>query len=232
MAEEDLVEVELEDLLLAQGTFHLQGEQQFGELAPDGLLRGEVEVARHLHGDGTAALGALPGARQAEPGPPKAHEVDPRVLEEAAVLDGQEGVEQGRRQVLVDHRATALDAKLRHQIAFCGVDPQRLRELHLHQPLGGRQTRQGHIDHHRHADGPQGQQVQRDGDPGQDQGLEPAKEAAPPALGAAGGGSRDRPIDRGRDGRPRRQRHPGRCPPTHRARTDSADPVVAGRLAR
>ena len=63
LAEIDLVDVELEDLVLGQAVLDLEGEQRFVELARERLLRGQEEVARHLHGDGGGALPALPAVK-------------------------------------------------------------------------------------------------------------------------------------------------------------------------
>jgi hypothetical protein len=43
IAEEDLVEVELQDLVLREVRLDLEGEQHFGELAGERLLAGEEE---------------------------------------------------------------------------------------------------------------------------------------------------------------------------------------------
>jgi hypothetical protein len=86
LPEVDLVHVQLEDLLLGQAVLDLEGEQRLVELAREGLLRREEEVARHLHGDGARSL-PPPARYQVRPG--RAHHtdiVDPRVLVEAFVL--------------------------------------------------------------------------------------------------------------------------------------------------
>src|SRR5690606_9808494 len=57
MAEEDLVEVELENLVLAQRVLDAEREEHLGQLARVALLRAQEEVAGNLLGDGRATLG-------------------------------------------------------------------------------------------------------------------------------------------------------------------------------
>ena len=58
VAQIDLVRVHGEDLVLGEDTLDLHGEQNFLELAAVGLLIGEEEIARQLHGERGGALGA------------------------------------------------------------------------------------------------------------------------------------------------------------------------------
>ncbi|MNP01797.1 hypothetical protein D3C76_936250 [compost metagenome] len=51
----DLVDVQLEDLVLGQLSFDLQGQQDLGGLARKAAFAGQEEVLRHLHGDRAAA---------------------------------------------------------------------------------------------------------------------------------------------------------------------------------
>ena len=91
LAEEDLVDVELEDLVLGQVGLDLPGEQDLAELAGDRLLAGQEEVAGDLHGDRAGALlGA--GREVGERGARDAQIVDAAVLIEALVLGGQNGL--------------------------------------------------------------------------------------------------------------------------------------------
>src|SRR3546814_3559807 len=55
VAKERLVQVQLEDLVLAQLALHLHRQQHFGELAGVGYLGAEEEMARDLLGDGRPA---------------------------------------------------------------------------------------------------------------------------------------------------------------------------------
>ena len=56
VAEPDLVEIKLEDLLLREDLLDVDGDEDFLDLALDGLLVGEEEVPCHLLGYGARAL--------------------------------------------------------------------------------------------------------------------------------------------------------------------------------
>ena len=56
LSQEDLVHVDLQDLRLGELPLDLQGQQDLVDLAGEGLLGAQVEVARHLHGEGGCAL--------------------------------------------------------------------------------------------------------------------------------------------------------------------------------
>ena len=72
------------------------GQDGLLELAADGGVVGQQDVLGHLLGDGRAALAAGGPARSVEHvlghGPAQAADVDAAVLEEVAVLGGQEGL--------------------------------------------------------------------------------------------------------------------------------------------
>ena len=57
LAEVDLVGVHLEDLLLVEAGFELEGDDDLDELARDALLRREEEATGELLGEGGAAAG-------------------------------------------------------------------------------------------------------------------------------------------------------------------------------
>jgi hypothetical protein len=97
LAEVDLVGVHLEDLLLVEAGLELEGDHELGELALDGLVGREEEVLRAscwvrveppqvLAAGEEVVDGAFGGAEV----------VDAAVLEEAAVLDGGDGLDHVR----------------------------------------------------------------------------------------------------------------------------------------
>ena len=55
IAEINFVDVELENLVLAQLTFNLQRQENFVDLAREAAFAAEKEILRDLHGDGAAA---------------------------------------------------------------------------------------------------------------------------------------------------------------------------------
>ena len=94
LAHVHLVGVHLEDALLGELLLQLDGDQHLRELALDGLLRGEEEAARELHGDGRAALAVAAFAQVDRGRFHQAEIIHAAVLEEAAVFDGQHRVHQ------------------------------------------------------------------------------------------------------------------------------------------
>ena len=141
LAEEDLVDVELEDLVLGEFALDLQREQDLVELADVGLLPGEEEVPGHLHGDGAAPGPLLPGADEVQHGAGQALPVDPGVLEEAVVLAGEECLDEALRHLVEAQRRAPLLAELGEQLALAGVDAQRDLEADVAEGLRGGELR-------------------------------------------------------------------------------------------
>ena len=125
LAEKDLVDVELEDLVLGELPLDLQGEEDLVELADVGLLPGEEEVPGHLHGDGAAPRPLLPGTNEVQHGAGQALPVDPGVLEEPVVLACEKCLDQPLRDLVEAQGRAALLAELGEQLALADVDPQR-----------------------------------------------------------------------------------------------------------
>ena len=92
LAEVDLVDVELEDLVLAQFALDLECKQDLVELAVIGLLAREEEVACNLHGDRRCALAAPARGQVGEGSAGDAQRINPGMLVEALVLRGEDGV--------------------------------------------------------------------------------------------------------------------------------------------
>ena len=101
------VEIELEDLLL--GDVHLQPERQerLLDLALDRALVGEEQVLGQLLGDGGAALDDRVGADVLLHGAKQAEEIDAEMIEEAAVLGGQHGLDDMVGHFVDRHRIRA-----------------------------------------------------------------------------------------------------------------------------
>ena len=124
LAEKDLVDVELEDLVLGELTLDLQGEEDFVELADVRLLPAEEEVPGHLHGDGAAPRPLLPGTNEVQHGPGQALPVDPGVLEEPIILACENRLDQSFRDFVEAQRLAALLAELGEELVVAGVDAQ------------------------------------------------------------------------------------------------------------
>src|SRR5262245_47570915 len=90
LAEVDVVEISGEDAVLAPVAVELDREARLGELPAERLLRGEIEVADELLLDGRAALRDPAGRDVALQRSQDSDVVDPVVLVEPAVLDGDD----------------------------------------------------------------------------------------------------------------------------------------------
>jgi len=124
VAQEDLVHVDLQDLVLGEHVLEFVGQQDLVDLAGVGLLGRQVHIARHLHGDGRGAL-TLHAADVGNAGAQDAQIVHATVLVEASVFDGEHGILHDLGDLVDRGQVAAFFAKLAHQHAIGGVDPQR-----------------------------------------------------------------------------------------------------------
>ena len=147
-AEEDLVEIELENLVLVEGLLDAMRQNGFLHLALDGALIGEEEVLGHLLGDGGGADDlSLAGhldfdiahARGREARPVKA-----LMLVEGLVLGRDEGLDELLRDVVDRHEETALLGIFGNQRAVGGMHARHHRRLVLGELLIVGQTL-GHV---------------------------------------------------------------------------------------
>ena len=153
IAEEALVEVQAEDLVLAEFALHLHRQQHLAQLAGVAVLAVEEVLACHLLGDGGAARHALVvGGGQQPDRARHALVVDAVVLVEAGVLGGQEGLPDPQRHVLDVDRIAAHFAEQAHQLAVAGVDVHRFLQLGGAQGLHVRQARRDRHDQDRGGD--------------------------------------------------------------------------------
>ncbi|MNV25162.1 hypothetical protein D3C71_1162500 [compost metagenome] len=136
VAEEALVQVQLEDLVLAQLLLDLTSEQDFSHLAGVAVLGAEEKLARDLLGDGRAARNALGvGGGQQPDRAADALVIDAVVLVEAGILGGEEGLFQALGDVLhLDGIAPGLP-EYRHQFPFTVIDIHGLLQLDIAQGL-------------------------------------------------------------------------------------------------
>jgi hypothetical protein len=91
-AEINPVEVELENLGLAQLALEPKRKHEFLHLAPERALLRQEQVLGELLGDGRSALGDVPAGEIGEHRAREAHGIDTEMAVEAAVLDGDEGL--------------------------------------------------------------------------------------------------------------------------------------------
>src|SRR5438046_8095414 len=123
LAKEDLVDVELEDLVLAKAGFDLPGEECLPQLARNRLLARQEKIPGDLHRDRS---GALLGARGQvrERGTGDAQIVNSAVLVETFVLGGQNSLFHDIRDLADPDDGTPLLAELAQQLALRGDDPK------------------------------------------------------------------------------------------------------------
>ena len=124
VAQVDLVQVDLQDLVLGELLLEPQGQQDLVGLAAQRALGTEVHIARHLHGDGRGAL--LAATLQAGHGRArKALVVDTAVVVEARVFHSQHGVFHYLRNVGKGRERAALLAEFADERAFDRIHAQR-----------------------------------------------------------------------------------------------------------
>ncbi len=184
LPQEDLVHVQLEDLLLGQQLLDLQRQQQLVDLARVGLLGGQVEVLRHLHRDGRAALAACVaqvGQRCAR----DAFVVDAAVLVEARVLGGEHRVLHYLRHLRDRCEVAPFFTKFAKQHAVSSVDSHRQFGTVIHQTADLGHVRVGHG----HCDARQDQHAQHAGsDQTEGPHDDPTQPTNPNAARCAGAG--------------------------------------------
>jgi hypothetical protein len=126
-AEVGLVQVSLQDLVLGQAAFQLDGVDGLAQLAVEGAgVAGDRELDELL-GEGAPALGERPVAQVGHARPGDAPEVDPVVVVEAVVLDGDDGVADPLGDVLeLDHPTVLVQPEGGQGGAVGGVDDRLL----------------------------------------------------------------------------------------------------------
>jgi hypothetical protein len=108
LAQVDLVQVGLEQLVLVVAALGQQGHRHLDQLAAHGALLAEEEVLHQLLGEGRAALDDAAAAQVGERGAQDADRVDAVVVVEAPVLDQDDRARQQRRQRGERHFAARL----------------------------------------------------------------------------------------------------------------------------
>ena len=133
-AQVDDIDVLLEDLLLAELTLDLAGQQRFLQLAPEGPVLAQEDRARQLLGDRARTLLHRALAEVAQARPQDADGIDAVVLVEAAILGRHERLADQQRHppggqffargrpLFDDHLAVGVEHRERARPAE-GVDP-------------------------------------------------------------------------------------------------------------
>ena len=122
VAQENLVQVDFKNLVFAQQMLELVGQQQFVNFAGEGFLRRQVDIARHLHGDGGGSL-AFGATHVGQTGTRQTDVVHPAMLVKTCVFDRQHGLLDHIGDVFEGHQFASLFAKLANDFAFNGKNP-------------------------------------------------------------------------------------------------------------
>ena len=94
LAQVDFIQVKLEYFILGQLSFYLDGQENFIQFSHVGFFPGQEKIARHLHGNGAAALSFLSGPGQGDCGPHQSLPVHARMVEEAVIFRRNECLDQ------------------------------------------------------------------------------------------------------------------------------------------
>ena len=135
VAEEDLVHVQLEDLVLVQLPLDAQRQEDFLDLSRECLLRGQEEIARQLLRDRAPPDGFLAGGQQCQGRPSDALVIDSRVFVEPGILAGDERLLQAIGSFFDGHRNAPLLAENSDQTPVRGEHAQRNLQLDVAQCL-------------------------------------------------------------------------------------------------
>ena len=143
VAQEDLVQVQLEDALLRQRLLDADRQDRLARLAHHGAVGADQHVLGDLLGDRGGAAHAPPRAVLldiGDRGAQDAERVDAVVVPEALVLGADEGGLDALRDRLDRHEDPALGGELGQQPAVGGIDARHLRGLVVGQPAVVRQV--------------------------------------------------------------------------------------------
>jgi hypothetical protein len=124
LAQVNLVQVNLEDLVFAQQMLELEGQQHFVNFAREGFFGRQVDIARHLHGDGGRPL-AFSAPEVGDAGAQQSDVVHAAVLVKARVLNRQDRVFHHLGDVFEGREVAPLFAELANLLALYRIDAHR-----------------------------------------------------------------------------------------------------------
>src|SRR6266581_7720008 len=182
LAEIDLVDIDLQDLIFAEAIFDLERQQRLVQFAGQRFFPGKKKVSRDLHRDRRSPLSLAAGHQVGVGCAAHPVVVDPGMLVKALVLGREDGLFHQSRNLLDADDRTALFAELPDQQAVGGVDAQRDLRLVLGERLDGGQVGVRQKDHetsqrqtqHSHP----GQRQHREGEPSKPHSVDVRKKVA------------------------------------------------------
>ena len=141
LAQVDLVDVELEDLIFGQAVLDLEGEQHLVELAGERFFLGQEEIARDLHGDRARALPRAAGHEIGQRGAQRRRVIHAAMLVEALVFCREDRLAHLLRDIFDLDEGAPLFAEFADQHAFGAIYAQRHLGLVIGEHVQGRQRR-------------------------------------------------------------------------------------------
>src|SRR5437879_9975808 len=121
MAEINLVQIELQELLLGEHLLNLKSEQHFPDLAVEIPFRRKKQRARQLLSDRARALSNPSGDDVGEHRARNADEIDTSMFEKPRVFRGDHRVHQRLGNFLDRQRNATLDARLTDDLLIRGI---------------------------------------------------------------------------------------------------------------
>ncbi len=122
LAEIDLVDIKLQNLVLGQVCLDLVGQQDFIQLAGIGLFAGQEKLPRDLHGNRAGTL--LVAGKGGDGSSRHADVVDAAVAVKPLVFGCENRSLDQVRNLFDFYNKPALDSKFTQQIAFLAINPQ------------------------------------------------------------------------------------------------------------
>jgi len=120
--EVNLVEIEIQNLVLAQGVVDAISKDGFLQFADVGLFRGKEERLDHLLGDGTSALDNLPRLKVLERCSNDPRQIDPAVFIETHIFGSQKSFHHMRRNLLQGHQVASFRIEFANQRPIRRID--------------------------------------------------------------------------------------------------------------
>ena len=146
LAQVDFIQVKLKDFVLGQFSFDLDRQENFIQFSHIGFFPRQEKIARHLHGDGAAALFFLPGPGQGDSGAHQSLPVNSGMVEEAVVFRGYKGLYQLFRCLVDGNRRAPLFTEFPNQRPVLAVHAQGDLHAHIAQHFDIRQVGDDKID--------------------------------------------------------------------------------------
>ena len=153
LAKEYLVDVELQNLVLGQARFDLEGKQRLVKLPRERLFPGQEEVPGNLHRDRARALASTAAGEVGHCRTDDAEVIYPAMLVEAVVLGREDGLLHQVGNGIDLHERPSLLAEFPDKLAVSTVDTQRHLRPVIGQHLEGGEVRESNRSreyHHEH----------------------------------------------------------------------------------